>query len=154
VGAVRSEGANRPRITYDNGAQLTIFKGRDALTDIRRESTNVVGVGGRHRYTETGYCELLQARVVICNDALTVNSLVSTSTLEVAYNLANFELTPDGKDDAGHQINRISKLIFNHRAGKRPDLVFIRHTSGINADLLVLQEEQELHDDDHAGQEL
>ena len=153
VSAVRTNHTNRPRITYDGGAQLTIWKGIAGLTDVRRETTNVIGVGGRQKYTKTGYSVLLASRVVISEDALTLNTLVSTATIEVAYNLGSIDLEQAGKDRAGYEIKRISRVVFNHRAAHAPDLVFIRHTSGINADLLVLQDEQDISDADHVGQD-
>ena len=153
VSAVRSDAPNRPRITYDGGAQLTIWKDVAGLTDVRRETTNVIGVGGRQKYTKTGYSVLLASRVVISEDALTLTTVVSTATIEVAYNLGSIDLEQAGKDRAGYEIKRISRVVFNHLAAHAPDLVFIRHTSGINADLLVLQDEQDISDADHVGQD-
>ena len=129
VDSVKSDVKPASVTTWDPGSQITIVVETKGLTDIRNENTHVIGVGGRHVYTRTGYSPIFQTRVVICDSNSTVNALVGTKTLEVAYKIDKVVLSNDGKLD---------RVTFVHKASRLPALHFIRETSGPNADLMVL----------------
>ena len=117
-------------VTWDMGTQVPILVSSEGLTDVRREDTPVIGVGGKHVYKSTGYCPWLECRVVIDDSGTTVNSLIGTKTLEVAYRLDKIVTSNDGK---------ITRATFVHRACKRTALHFLRQLDGPNADLMVLR---------------
>ena len=117
-------------VTWDMGTQVPILVSSEGLTDVRREDTPVIGVGGKHVYKSTGYCPWLECRVVIDDSGTTVNSLIGTKTLEVSYRLDKIVTSKDGK---------ITKATFVHRACKRTALHFLRQLDGPNADFMVLR---------------
>ena len=129
-GAVNDDPQQESVGTWDCGTQKTIWAGDKGLTDIRLEKTFVIGVGGRRVYERTGYCPVLECRVVIDDDGSTSNTLIGTRDLEVAYRMDRVELNAEG------QLHRVT---FVHRASRQPAIRFVRETSGRNKDLMVLE---------------